>query len=87
MWDLAGCDHPPQGDEQLAGESDDQDRLADTLDLGAGAIPLGERAFLLEQQKPPGELNQPATNPGIARFGQAFLPPLGAAFITPMVGA
>src|SRR4051794_7969591 len=28
MRNLAGRDHPPQGDEQFPGEGDDQDRLA-----------------------------------------------------------
>ena len=55
--DLAGGDHVPQGDEQLSGEGDDHGRLARALG-GPRAIPLRQRALLLEPEEAPGELDQ-----------------------------
>jgi len=45
------------------------------LHLGAGTIRLRQRAVLLEQQEPPGQLDRPMAHPGIARLGQALFPP------------
>jgi hypothetical protein len=80
--DHAGRDHPPHRDEQLARECDNHGGLArPSRPLRPGAIPLCQRAVFLEQEEPPGELDQAATHTGIASLGQAFLTPFGPAFV------
>src|SRR4051812_38654320 len=82
VWDYPCRHHSPHRDEQLAREGDNHGGLARALSaLGPGAIPLRQRAVLLEQKKPPGELDQAAAHPCIAGLGQALLAPLGPAFV------
>ena len=66
----------------LAGEGHDHLRFACTAGpLGPSAEPLGQRAVLLKQQKPPSELDHTAAYAGIARLGEAFLAPFRSAFV------
>jgi hypothetical protein len=82
VWNFAGGDHAPERDEQLACKGNDHLGLVRPFDtLGPAAEPLRQSAVLLEQQEAPGELDQAAANPCIARFGEAFLTSLGSAFI------
>jgi hypothetical protein len=65
--DFAGGDQSPHCDQQFAGEGHDHGGLANTVrPLGPRAIPLRQRAVLLEPKESPGELDQAAANAGIA---------------------
>lgn len=79
---FAGCDEFPQRDEQFAGQGDNH-RLAGGAALigGARPIPPRQRAVLLQHQEAPGELQHAAADAGIARPGQGFFSPAGAAFL------
>ena len=80
--DFACGDHAPKRDEQLASKSDNHFGLVRPFDaLAPAAEPLRQSAVLLEQQEAPGELDQAAAHPGIARLGETFLTPLGSTFI------
>ena len=82
LRDFPERDHAPERDEKLAGERDDHLGLACCLwPFGSAAEPLRQGAVPLEQEEPPGELDQAASDPGVARFREAFLPSLGAALV------
>src|SRR5271170_4229330 len=71
----------PERDQQLARQRHDQ-RLARRRGIrGSLPIPFGERTVLLEQEKPPRQLDHPAPHARVARAGQSLFTPLGPAFV------
>ena len=71
----------PQGDEQLARQSDDHLLSRAAAVLGARSKPLGQRALLLKVEKAPGELDHPPPHPSVAGSGKPLLAALAPAFI------
>src|SRR6266511_3720323 len=72
---LAGLDHPPQGDQQLAGERHDHRHARPSTPVGGTlAIPSDQGAVLLKDQETPGELDHAAPYPRVSGTGQASLP-------------
>ena len=64
-------------DEQLPRQGHDHGLARAAAGIrGPRPIPLRQRAVFLEQQEAPGQLHHAMAHAGIARLGQAFLPPL-----------
>src|SRR4029453_5472338 len=71
----------PERDQQLACQRHDH-RLAHRRGIRRSLpIPLGERTVLLEQEKPPGELDHAVPHTRVARAGQSLVTPFGPAFV------
>src|SRR5215470_10761483 len=71
----------PERDQQLACQGYDQ-RLAHRRGIRRSLpIPSGERTVLLEQQKPPRQLNHAVPHARVARAGQSLLTPFGSALV------
>ncbi len=66
LRDLAGADHPPQGDQQLSSQGDDHCHPRSAAAVGGPlAIPANQRTVLLKDQETPGELDHSAPHPRI----------------------
>jgi 2-methylisocitrate lyase-like PEP mutase family enzyme len=79
---MDGRDKAPQRNDQFACQRDDHGLArATTAISGAGAIPHCQRALLLKHQKPPGELDHAAADPGVAGSGEPLFAALRAALI------
>jgi hypothetical protein len=77
---FAQRDKSPQGNEQSAGERHDHG-LGFLPSGNAGLISLHETAVRLMLPETPSQLDQGATDPRVARFGEALLVTSRAAFI------
>src|SRR5271168_4259177 len=67
-------DEAPQVDQQLARQRDDHRLAHPARSIGGARLePFGQRAFLLEHQKPPGQLDHAAPHARIARPRQPLL--------------
>src|SRR5215210_8390563 len=79
---LAGRYEAPQGDQELPREGHDHGLARAAAGIrGAGPIPLRQGTVLLEQQEAPSQLHHAASNAGVPRLSQAFLPPFGTALV------
>ena len=77
LRDFPERDHAPERDEKLAGERDDHLGLACCLwPFGSAAEPLRQGAVPLEQEEPPGELDQAV--PDFVRPFSRLLEPLSS---------
>ena len=84
---FAGSDQPPQRDEQLARQRNDQRLAGGTARVGgAGSIPLCQGAVFLKHQKAPGQLDHAAAHAGVARPGQPLFPPPRPALVRRAAG-
>src|SRR6202011_3758239 len=79
---LASRYKAPEPDQQLACQRDDH-RLARAYTAigSAGLVPLRQCALFLKPQKPPGELDHAAADPGIAGSSEALFPPPRTALV------
>src|SRR5262245_27232379 len=76
------ADEVPQGDQELAGQSDDHLLARTTGILGSGCKPSSQGTALLVLEKAPGRLDHSPSRPSIAGSGEPFLP----AFVPALVG-
>src|SRR5215813_13341443 len=81
QW-LANGDKAPQRYEQLARQRDDHRLARANAVIGStGAVPQCQCALLLKPQKPPGELDHAAADPGVAGSGEPLFASLPAALV------
>src|SRR5664279_3462928 len=80
--DLAGVDHAPERDEQLAREGDDHLQLDHALGaLDPAFVPFRKDAVRLELLPAPGQLDHGTSHPGVAALGESLLASFRSAFV------
>src|SRR5271166_3713329 len=80
--DLAGVDHAPERDEQLAREADDQLQLDHALGaFNPTLVPFRKSAVRLELLPAPGQLDHGASHPGVPALGESLLSSFRPAFV------